>query len=239
MAAGRGDLERPPRRPLAAHLGQVRAHRAGAGRQHGLHVEARQVALDAPLQQIDGRAEGGRPEHLEPRDEPRLGGVAPRDDQPPPSGTSRVLGHGERARHRPQGSVEGELPDRADARESRRGHLPGGGQGRQRERQVVLGPGLAEVGGRQVGHDPPGRHGERLVREPGAHPLARLLNRRVGQPDHRERREARPEVDLDLHRGRLESEDRRAEHVGDHGAEARTEAARGSPRDRAEPESAV
>ena len=222
MAAGRGDLERPPGGALPAHLGEVGPDGAGARGEDGLHVEARQVARDPALQQVDRGAKGGRPEHLQPRHEPGLGGVPPRHDQPPPSGAGRVLGHGERARHRPQRAVERQLPHRADAREGRRRHLPGRGQGRQRERQVVLGPGLAEVGGREVGDDPAGRHGEGLVREPGADALARLLHRRVGQPDHRERRKAGPQVHLDLHGRGLESEDRGAEHVGDHGEEAGT-----------------
>ena len=88
-------------------------------------------------------------------------------------------------------------------------------------------------------YDPAGRYGESLVRETGANALPRLLNGCVGQPDHGERREARAEVDLDLHGGGLEPEDRGAEHVGDHGDEADTEASRGSPWGRAGGEPAV
>ena len=131
VASGRGDLEGTPGRALPAHLGEVGPHGAGARGEDRLDVEARQVARDPALQQVDRGAKGGRPEHLQPRHEPGLGGVPPRNHQPPPAGTGRVLGHGERARHRPQRAVQRQLPHRADAHEGRRRHLSGRGQGRQ------------------------------------------------------------------------------------------------------------
>ena len=232
MATGRGDLERAPRGALARAPRRGRAPGAGARREDGLGVEARQVARPGPPAGPPRR--GGLPARaprVPARAPPRR--VSPRDDQSPPSRADRVLGHGERARHRPQRPVEGKLPHRAHAREGRRRHLPGRGQGRERQRQVVLRAGLAEVGGRQVGHDPAGRHGEGLVGEPGADALSRLLHRGVGEPDDGERRKARPQVDLDLDGGGLESEDRRAEHMGDHtgrlAPEMRADRRRGVP----------
>ena len=102
-----------------------------------------------------------------------------------------------------------------------------------RAARSYCGPGLAQVGRGEVGHDPPRGHGERLVGEPRAHALARLLDGRVRQPDHREGGQAGAQVDLHLDGGGLEAEDGGADEPGDHGDEAVTGRTRGSAPERA------
>ena len=124
---------------------------------------------------------------------PASAAFAPRHHQPPPSA------RGPRARPWRARPAPAAASRRAPAPPSRRrpraaagAICPDAARIARASGQVVLRPGLAEVGGREVGDDPARRHGEGLVREPGADALARLLHRRVGQPDHRERRKARP-----------------------------------------------
>ena len=68
-----------------------------------------------------------------------------------------------------------------------------------RDGQVVLRPGLSQVGRSQVGHDANRRHPVALVGDARSDPFAGLLHCGIGQSDDGERRQSRAEVDLDLH----------------------------------------
>ena len=112
--------------------------------------------------------------------------------------------------HRAQRSVERELPDRARRPRAppapsgpRRPGSRGRAAGRTAARPCGGRPGARLATIRRAGHR------EGLVGEPGAHALARLLHRRVGEPDHREGRKARPQVHLDLARWRSRGRGRR------------------------------
>ena len=82
------------------------------------------------------------------------------------------------------------------------------------------GPALRRSAGARLTTMRRARHGEGLVDEPRAHPLARLLHRGVGQAHHREGREPGAQVDLDLHRLGLQAEDCGADEARDHATEA-------------------
>ena len=68
---------------------------------------------------------------------------------------------------------------------------------RHRERQVEARADLAQVRGREVDRDALLRELEARVRDRGAHPLARLPDRLVREPDDREGRQADADVGLD------------------------------------------
>ncbi len=81
---------------------------------------------------------------------------------------------------------------------------------------------LEEVGGREIDDHPLGRQRETHGGEGGAHPLARLADRLVGQADDQEGREPRRDLHLDLDRHRLdpgkrEGGDARDAHRGRNG----------------------
>ena len=196
VPAGGGHLERPPGGALPAHLGEVGAGRPAAARQQRGRVEPHERGLGAPLQEVDGGAQGRGAEDLDTGHQSRLRGVAAGHDQAPPAAARRVLGHRERPGHRPQGPVEGELAHGPHARERRRRQLPGGAEDGQRERRGrTEGPPCAGRPGRgwprsaararrtpgwrapsARARGPPGRP------RPAGRPPRRRAGRRAGQP---------------------------------------------------------
>ena len=113
------------------------------------------------------RRGGSAAEHLQPGHEGRLGGVSPRNDQSAPAARGRVLGHGERARHRPQRARRAQAPPPRRRREGRRRHLPGGRQGRQCDAGGrTAGPALRRSAGARLATIRRAGTAKRLVHEP-------------------------------------------------------------------------
>jgi hypothetical protein len=88
-------------------------------------------------------------------------------------------------------------------REPLRGHLPGRGENRERDREVEAGALLAQIGWREVDRDPPQRPFELGTRDAASHPLASLSDSLVGKTDDRERRHTLLQVRFDLDRASL------------------------------------
>ena len=87
---------------------------------------------------------------------------------------------------------------------------------------------LADVGRRQVDGDAVRRELEPGVADRAAHAVAALAHARVGQADHRERRQAERDVHLDVHGAGVDAEDRRGPQAGEHGTARLQEHGRGS-----------
>ena len=81
-----------------------------------------------------------------------------------------------------------------------------GAKQRQRDRQVIVGARLRQIGGRQIDRDPLGRQRKPHRRDRGAHPLAALRDRLVRQTDHVEGGQAGCNLTLHLDAARLQSE---------------------------------
>ena len=89
----------------------------------------------------------------------------------------------ERARDRPDATVETELTEDADALEGVLRQVSGRDQEAERDGELEAGSGLADGGRRQVDRDPALRPSELRRQQGGADPFARLTAGRVGEPD--------------------------------------------------------
>lgn len=129
------------------------------------------------------------------------------------------FGGDERARHRAQPPVEGELAEGGVAVERFRGKLVGGSEHRERDRQIETRPLLAQRGGCEVDGDTPlGRPLELGRGDAGADALLRLLTGAVGEPDDRECRQPLLQVCLDLDTARVDADERMGDRAGEHAA---------------------
>ena len=149
MAARRGNLERPPRPRLTAHLREV-----GAGTLVPRLRLRHRAGLGAAPQDLDRMAEVARSDDLDAAAETGLGGALARDDErldPSPPGS---LGHRQGAPHGPQAPVEAQLGRRCDALDPLGRRLARHREHRQRNREVEAGSLLALLGGRQVDREP-------------------------------------------------------------------------------------
>ena len=130
--------------------------------------------------------------------ESRLGRGARRAQDPGQAGPARRLRKGDRATDRPQPPVEGKLADSGVLGQPVARDLPGGGEDRERDREIEARALLAQAGRREVDGDPALRPLELRRGDSAAHALLRLLAGAVGEPDDRERGHSALEVRLDL-----------------------------------------
>ena len=128
-----------------------------------------------------------------------------------------------RARDRAQRAVERQLADERDAPEVRL-ELAGRDEDGRGHGQVVAGPLFRQVGRSQVDGDPAGRDLEAGVAKGGAHTLARLEHRAAGEADDRQAGKPERDVDLDAHGHAVDTDDRCAERIREHGHALRGEA---------------
>ena len=86
----------------------------------------------------------------------------------------------------------------------------------QRNGQVVMAALLGQVGRRQIDGNALGRQADAGGKERGAYPLARFLDRFVGQPDQDEIGIARRDLHLDVDRNGLDARKCYSGDTGDH-----------------------
>ena len=202
VAAGQGDLQRPARLQLAAHLGQVRDWRSAAGAaapRSGRLVADLGRELD-PRRLAAGRARGApRAESGRLRERGRRrrrrSPPASRASATPSAGTTTRLTR-RRARAATIGSSPGtgrsSPPSDSSPRTAQRPaarHLLRPDQDPERDRQVQRRAALAQVRRGQVHRDPARRVLVAAVADGAADALAGLLQGRVRQPDDREARQ--------------------------------------------------
>jgi hypothetical protein len=128
----------------------------------------------------------------------RLGSVRRRQQHLPAPKSISQVGDGEAAPHRANGAVEAELAGDQPTLQSLLGDLLVGREHRQRDGEVEVVALLAEVGRREIDDDGLGFEVEAAVLDRGAHPLAALAHRGVGQTDDLDLRESIVDVDLHL-----------------------------------------
>ena len=206
MAAGEGDLERPPRLELAADLGEVRRPgRRSRRRRSRRPAAATASAASGSASSTRGGAAGVGPPRRRRRT--RVGGLAQRRDAddldaaderaPRPWTSAGTIDPARRPAERgPRPSAGCPAPARTSPpsesspisaiRPRRRGDLLGAEEDPDRDREVERGAGLAQVGRGEVDGDPARRMAEPGVADRAADPLAGLLERGVGEPDDRE-----------------------------------------------------
>ena len=130
-------------------------------------------------------------------------------------GPRRRRDRGQHAAHRPDPAVQPELAEQHRVVEHVRRHHLLRGQDRRRDRQVEARAALGQAGRRQVDRDPLGRRPVlAAVHHRRAHPVARLRQRRVRQPDQAVRRHADAEVGLDLDQVPVDADQRHAAGPG-------------------------
>jgi hypothetical protein len=194
VPSGRGDLQRALGERLASDGGEIDA----AGSAELAHWRRHhRVQGEAALKVRDRHREALHADHLRPLDQGRLGGVLRRDDQPSDARRGEAAGHREHPDDAPDPSIERQLTDAGDVVE---GQLPLGAQQRHRDGQIKAAPLLGDLCGRQVDRHPPLREVEAGVADGGTDPLARLLDRPVGEADDGEARQPVGHVHLHGHR---------------------------------------
>ena len=203
------EIARPPRRGGGCW--------SGGGRDSRRAVEMR----DRLAQRREGhrlRAEGGG-----------LAGVASRYVDPGDPGREGTPDARHRSPDRTERAVEGELAQAEPV--GLQGQLTRRAKDRERDRQVEAGAFLPALRGSQVHGDPAERELEPGIADRGPDPLARLLDRGIGEPDDREVREPVRDIDLDGHKRRLEAPEGAAQRPRDraHGSMSRPS---GRPSDR-------
>ena len=213
VAPGRGDLERPAPDRLATHVGQVGCGRGAAGSARA--GTSGQCAWPRSTRPQVGQRGGAV--DVVPPDQRGLAHVAERHDQP------------ERARwRRPGRSCPGRGAGTRSARARRRRRGPrlhaGCSSPAATRSPTAMGrsspaPPLRTPDGRQVDRDPAQRPRQAAREHGGAHPVAGLAHRGVGQADDGEAGQPVRDVDLDQDRaphgtGQCGGGDR-GEHAGE------------------------
>ena len=210
MTAGRCDLQRPLGGLLALDLAQVglafgRAHGTGPGL-------AQHLGPAEMVHQGDQRGRGQHPGLAGPG-RLRSAGLGADQAQAHPARGDRG---GQGAGHLHDAPVQRQLADRGPFAEGVRRNDPHRRHHRERDGQVVVAAGLRQVGGRQVGDDPPAGQRQPDPREGGAHALAALRHRLVAQADQDEVLFSAGELDLDVHPSRFDTLERQRDDPRSH-----------------------
>ena len=193
VPAGGRDLDRPAAEALAGDVGEV-GHGLGRWWRVVGRVEQRPVLADErhqPVERVDGP-------HPYPRDDRRLAGVAPRHDRAGDAGAGGGRDHRQHTADRPHGAVEAQLTEDRHALQRAERQLAGRAEERRGDREVVA---RAELGHRrrqQVDGDPPVGPLLAGVDDRGTHPVAGLVERRVGQAGKHDGGQPDGQVGLDL-----------------------------------------
>ena len=137
--------------------------------------------------------------HLQPGHHRRLANLRLRHHDVASSSLGRRHRHRQHPGHRPQAAGEGELADEDDALERGAGHHAGGSEDGDRDRQVVVGAALGQVGRREQDRRTAGGRPLELAvddRHPAA--VARLVEGGVGPADQHGGHLAGRDVGLDV-----------------------------------------
>jgi hypothetical protein len=195
VAPRRRHLQRPLRRLLPAHLGEVgRSHHDVGG--EGGSGDGRHLGLSR--QMLDRLGEAPQPQHRDGFERRRFGGVGRRQQDLLEAQPAPEVGDGEAAAHRADGAVEAELAADQPAGQGLLRDLLVGREHRQGDSEVEVVPLLAEVGGSEIDDDGLGFQVEATVLDRGAHPLAALADCGIGEPHDLNLWESVVDVDLDL-----------------------------------------
>jgi hypothetical protein len=210
MPAGRGDFERPLGALLALDVLQIEP---GGARRRQLRLGRRQQL--GALEMVDDRQEARRRDDLNIAGPGRLAAAIGRADD-----AAVARGGGERGEQHSgdpgQRAVERDLAQGDVAKELvLRQHLHFGEEP-QRDRQVEMAAFLQHVGRREIDRDVPRRQRQAEHGQGRAHPLARLGDRLVRQPDDGERRQPRGDRHLGLDVDDLDPVKRHGANPRDH-----------------------
>ena len=146
---------------------------------------------------VDQRQQAGGGENGDIAGPGRLAALGNGADQAALAGAG-VDGRRQDAGDRRQRSVEGQLAERRVAGDLVRRHHPLAASRPKRDGQVEVAALLGQIGGRQVDRDALGRQGQAYGGQGGAHPLAALGDRLVGQADDGEGRQSGRHLHLDV-----------------------------------------
>ena len=211
VAAGRRDLEGALGTLLPPDVGEVRK-RPGRRGDGGLRPRHDLAALEM-VGELDQRA---RREHVEVAPGPgRLRSGGGRADEPEPPGTGRHGGR-QHAADRRDAAVEGEFAEDAVAGERVGRDRADRRHDAQRDRQVEVRAFLGKIRRSEIHRDALGGQCQSGGDQRAADPLARFRHRLVGQTDDGEDHGARDDLDLHVHRPRLDALEGHGGDAGDH-----------------------
>jgi hypothetical protein len=155
-------------------------------------------------------------QHAETRDDGGFAGVRRGQQNAVGPGAPSRSGDRQHATSGVNRAVQRQLAEQHELRHVTPFDDAGGGEDAERDRQVEGAAGLADVRGRQIDGDPVRRKLEAGITDGTPHAIPALAHAGVRQADHREHRQAERNVDFDVHRARLDAEDRRAPQTGEH-----------------------
>ena len=199
VVARRGQLQRAPRRELAAHVAQVLdGGDAGLRRRIGRFRGAVADELGVHLSERTRREQPGS------RRELRLVRVVARDHEDAARVACMQRG-GERAAGASQRPVERQLADELVLAEPVLAELSGRREDSDRDREVVPASVLGQIGGREADGDAAPGEFEPGVDDGAAHAVLALAHGRLREADDRELRQPPGDMDLDPHRRRFDT----------------------------------
>ena len=212
MFAGGRDLEGTPRSRLPPHVDEVGTARVCAERGcddrsfERQRLLSRRVPADVPQMRSD--------EHAGAIRQCRFASIGHRHDQvmADPRGLQRT---GQQSARAVQLAAQRQLAIEFDAREWPRRQSLRRHENADRDGEVEPASFLGQVGRREVDRDAARRKLVAAIGQRRAHPVLALLDRGFEQPDHREGRQAGPDVDFDPHQRRLETLRRATEKRGE------------------------
>jgi hypothetical protein len=193
VTAGRRDLERAPGEQLSANVRQVQRavpcrgrRRYRSGRHHGSRLVERAHRVDKRRHR----------EHVESGDDRRFAGVRRRQEDAGEPVTPGGSGDGQNTAGAVNRAVERQLAEQHQICDVPPLHDAGGRENTKGNRQVEGRPDLGHVGRGQVDRDLVRWKLEAGIADRAPHAIAAFADARVGQADHRERREAERHVDF-------------------------------------------
>ena len=181
VPAGGGQLDGPPAALLPGDVGEV-GRRGLGGRRH--HRSGQQRLGPAGVRHEPAQRVGRVHRHV--RYQARLGRVRQRYHHVAQSGPVRGEDGGQYPTDRPDRTVQSQLPEQDQAPQRIGRQLAGRAQQARRHREVEARPVLGQVRRQQVDGHPQAGPLLSGVDDRGPYPVARLDQRRVGQPGHHE-----------------------------------------------------
>ncbi len=215
VPAGGGHLQGALGMLLALDLAEI--HRvARVGLEQLLRVDPGGSDLPGPGKELRGLGQRVDPDHLQPLDHRRLGGVLPRQEQPPDPQLAATGGHRQSSLDRLEAAIQAQLAQQQVLGQPVLGQLAAGGEDPHRDRQVERRALLAAVGRGQVDGHPLEGEAEAQVADRRIDPLTAFAHRAIRQPDQGVGRQARADVGLDLHQVGIDPQDSPGEYLAQH-----------------------
>ena len=198
MAACRRNFERPFGVLLSLDLAEVGV-KTLAALEKTLQIDPLRGNVDNIGQKINGLVQMGHRDDVNPLNDRGLAGILLRHHHPGQILSAGGEDDGQHPRHRPHPTVQGEFADQQIAAQLEVRDGAAGRDDAYRNRQIIAGAGLAQIGRGQVDRNPVGRELIAAVFDRGLDPILALAHGGLRQTHRGKGRQTKGDIDLDLH----------------------------------------